>query len=499
MHYPLAVVRSMASSSSTPSGGIFPLHILGCGPIGLLYASMLHEANDNDDDDAVTLLLRSHHGARLSRHYPPPARRRRRWSSRNGSDDDADLPPSSSSRLFAKVVVRDNTASITTERDIPAQLISSNSNNNTRDKVGGSYNVVVVDPIRRLLLCTKANDAIDALEGVWERLVATSSSSSSSSSSSTHSSSSLTTEKKEKNNRDVGKVIILSNGALAIRDAIYKRFGCDNDRTTTTTNMCDDDDGRIMIDGVHIVLASTTHGAYRNNPSASLLNNNVVNKHGNSDKKYDTNNDELYVGYYDITHAGIGSTTSSYVEFCNACRHSSSSMIGRTGDVHSVSDVDMELALWRKLAANCVVNPLTAIHDVRNGALLDKLLGDTTMRNRMRGILKEVSDVAIREMTKNDSCNYYNGNSDNDDNSLTSTTTTSVVEESLSVSSLEEFTFRVMYDTRNNISSMLQDVKVGRITEIQYLNGYITSLGKEKYDLDCPYNAEMCRLLLMGS
>ena len=495
-HYPLAVVRTMASSSSTPSSGIFPLHILGCGPIGLLYASMLHKANNNnDDDDAVTLLSRSHHEARLSRHYPPPARRRRRWSSRNGSDD-ADLPPPSSSRLFAKVVVRDDTASIMTERDIPAQLISSNSNNNTRDKVGGSYNVVVVDPIRRLLLCTKANDAIDALEGVWERLVVTSSSSSSSS---THSSSSLTTEEK-KNNRDVGKVIILSNGALAIRDAIYERFGCDNDRTTTTT-MCDDDDKRIMIDGVHIVLASTTHGAYRNNPSASYdasSYNNVVNKHGNSDEKYNTNNDELFVGYYDITHAGIGSTTSSYIEFCNACRHSTSSMIGRTGDVHSVSDVDMELALWRKLAANCVVNPLTAIHDVRNGALLDKLLGDTTMRNRMRGILKEVSDVAIREMTKN-GCNYYNGNNDNDDDSLTSTTTTSVVEESLSVSSLEEYTFRVMYDTRNNISSMLQDVKVGRITEIQYLNGYVTSLGKEKYDLDCPYNAEMCRLLLVGS
>jgi ketopantoate reductase len=457
---------------------------------------MLHKANDNDDD-VVTLLLRPHHEARLSGHHPPPARRRRRWSSRNGSDDDDDdLPSSTSSRLFAKVVVRDNNTSIMTKNDIPAQLLTNS--NNTQDKGSDSG-----DPIRCLLLCTKANDAINALEGVWERLVVTSSSSSSSSSS-THSSSSssLTTEKKKKNNdNDVSKVIILSNGALAIRDAIYKRFGCDNNRTTTTTTTMCDDDGRIMIGGVHIVLASTTHGAYRNNPSsssdASLLNNNVVNNNSNRDEKYNTNNDELFVGYYDITHAGIGSTTSSYIEFSNACRHSSSSMIGgrAVGTVHTVSDVDMELALWRKLAANCVVNPLTAIHDIRNGTLLDRLLGDMTMRNQMRGILKEVSDVAIREM-KNNSRNYYNSNSNNND-SLTSTTT-SVVEESLSVSSLEEFTFRVMCDTRNNISSMLQDVKAGRITEIQYLNGYITSLGKEKYDLDCPYNAEMCRLL-MGS
>jgi 2-dehydropantoate 2-reductase len=75
-----------------------------------------------------------------------------------------------------------------------------------------------------------------------------------------------------------------------------------------------------------------------------------------------------------------------------------------------------------------------------------------------------------------------------------------MVEESLSVPSLEEFTFHVMSDTRNNISSMLQDVKAGRQTEIQYINGYITSLGKEKYNIDCPNNTEMCRLLLlMGS
>lgn len=473
MRHPSSAVRSVMSSSTTTSS-IFPLHILGCGPIGLLYASMLQKAND--DENAVTLLLRPHHEARLSR-YPP---HRRRWSSRNGGgshddDDDDDLP---SSQLFAQVVVRDNNQSIISKHNIPAQLLTTNTQNKGRD----------VDPIRCLLLCTKANDAINALEGVWERLVT----SSSSSSSSTHSSSLLTIKKKKKKrytNDNVSKVIILSNGALAIRDAIYKRFGYD--RTTTTTTTCCD--GR-TIDGVHIVLASTTHGAYRTTPSSSaLLLNNVnivVNNNNNSDKKYDNNNDEEFVGYYDITHAGIGSTTSSYIEFINSCR--SSSMIGTVGDVHSVSDVNMELALWRKLAVNCVVNPLTAIHDIQNGTLLDTLImcdensSDMTMRNQMRGILKEVSDVAIREM-KN-SCNYRSNN----DQSLTAT---SVVEESLSVSSLEEFTFRVMSDTRNNISSMLQDVKAGRITEVQYLNGYITSLGKEKYDIDCPNNAEICRIL----
>jgi 2-dehydropantoate 2-reductase len=169
----------------------------------------------------------------------------------------------------------------------------------------------------------------------------------------------------------------------------------------------------------------------------------------------------------------------------------------------------MELALWRKLAVNCVVNPLTAIHNIHNGTLLDTLImcNDKqrrqehvashilTMQNQMRGILKEVSDVAIREMKH--SCNHR---SNNNNNSLSATTAPTMVEESLSVPSLEEFTYRVMSDTRNNISSMLQDVKAGRRTEIQYINGYITSLGKEKYNIDCPNNTEMCRLLLlMGS
>jgi hypothetical protein len=325
MHPSLAVrIRSMMSSSTT-SSSIFPLHILGCGPIGLLYASMLQQKVINDEDaDAVTLLLRPHHESHLTRH--PSHHRRRCWSSssEDGSDDDDPLS-SSSSRLFAKVVIRDTAQSIITQHYIPAQLVPNS--NNTQDK-GDSDDDDVDPPIRCLLLCTKANDAIPALEGVWERLVTSSSSVSSSTHSSSSSSSSLSSIEKEKNNNNnnVSTVIILSNGALAIRDAIYKRFGCD--RTTTLY------DGRTMIDGVQIVLASTTHGAYRNNPSTSsalLLNNNVVVNNNTNDKRYTTNNnnDEAYVGYYDVTHAGNGSTTSSYIEFINALYHSSStSMIG---------------------------------------------------------------------------------------------------------------------------------------------------------------------------
>ena len=100
---------------------------------------------------------------------------------------------------------------------------------------------------------------------------------------STHSS--LTIEK----NDNVRVIITLSNGALDTHYAIYKRFG--RGRTCGGT-----------LDGVHFVLASTTHGTYRNSPSA--LNDVNIDKHKN----------EEFVGYYDITHVGIGSTTLSFVE-----------------------------------------------------------------------------------------------------------------------------------------------------------------------------------------
>jgi ketopantoate reductase len=49
-----------------------------------------------------------------------------------------------------------------------------------------------------------------------------------------------------------------------------------------------------------------------------------------------------------------------------------------------------------------------------------------------------------------------------------------------------------MVDTTNNISSMLQDVKAKRETEVHFLNGHVSRIGKEKYDMDCPFNTSMC-------
>jgi len=60
----------------------------------------------------------------------------------------------------------------------------------------------------------------------------------------------------------------------------------------------------------------------------------------------------------------------------------------------------------------------------------------------------------------------------------------------LSVPLLEKFILEVevMSTTLDNGLSMLQDVTMGQMTDVRYLNGYIWSMGWEKHWIECPWN-----------
>ena len=148
----------------------------------------------------------------------------------------------------------------------------------------------------------------------------------------------------------------------------------------------------------------------------------------------------------------------------------------------------MNVMLWRKLAVNCVINPLTALHGVKNGPLREVKVkhGGQDIGIVTRRILEEVSSVALMEMESL----IYEEEDDVDNVELLQST-----REQLSVLSLEAFVFRVMSDTADNISSMLQDAKARRTTEVRYLNGYVARLGQDKYGMECPWNTEMCQLV----
>ena len=110
---------------------------------------------------------------------------------------------------------------------------------------------------------------------------------------------------------------------------------------------------------------------------------------------------------------------------------------------------------FEKLAANAVINPLTALLGCRNGALLD----NDAMVRLMRMLLAEISRVL---------------------RSLPEMRGLPMVDQRFSSRSLELYVVNVAKQTAENHSSMLQDMEAGRKTEIDYINGYIVRRGEEE-------------------
>lgn len=90
--------------------------------------------------------------------------------------------------------------------------------------------------------------------------------------------------------------------------------------------------------------------------------------------------------------------------------------------------------LWRKLALNCAINPLTVLHDCRNGDLLAR-------RQALHELCLELGTLL-----------EASGQRD-------------------AGQGLEDEVIRVIQATANNFSSMHQDVQKGRRTEIRFLLG----------------------------
>jgi 2-dehydropantoate 2-reductase len=228
-------------------------------------------------------------------------------------------------------------------------------------------------PIYNLLLAAKAPDACKAVSSIVERLDAN------------------------------ARIIILCNGALAVQEELAQLD---------------------LSDGIRIHLASTTHGAYR-----------------------EESEDELF----HVVHAGVGQT---FIE-----DHPSLARLwDQSGLVAQSVDSDkMTRLLWHKLAANCVINPLTALLRCENG----QLLKESTYQKKAKPILQELLQVAQQST------------------------------DTFSFDELESFVLNVIRDTAHNKSSMLQDVLRQKPTEIKYLNGYIVRKGIE-LGLDVTANQAIC-------
>jgi 2-dehydropantoate 2-reductase len=119
-------------------------------------------------------------------------------------------------------------------------------------------------------------------------------------------------------------------------------------------------------------------------------------------------------------------------------------------------DGDIDRALWQKLAVNCAVNGLTALHRCPNGDLLRR----AAARRELDALVAELC-AGLRALGRG-----------------------------ALAGGLRHVVHRVLMATRANRSSMLTDVLAGRRTEIDYINGYLLATAAAR-GVPLPRNADL--------
>jgi 2-dehydropantoate 2-reductase len=118
-------------------------------------------------------------------------------------------------------------------------------------------------------------------------------------------------------------------------------------------------------------------------------------------------------------------------------------------------------ALFEKLLVNAAINPLTALFDVPNG----KLIEDPKLRVILRDVVREAHPIVVHQGV------------------------------ALSLEEAASQVEAVCRATAQNISSMLQDVRRGKQTEIEFINGAIVREG-ERLEIPTPLNRLLTELIL---
>jgi len=127
------------------------------------------------------------------------------------------------------------------------------------------------------------------------------------------------------------------------------------------------------------------------------------------------------------------------------------------GDIPCVTVPNIEKDLWAKMLYNCALNPLGAILDVPYGALAENELTRELM-NRLSGEAFAVMSAAGYETHWSSSADF-----------------------------LDAFYGKMLPPTAGHNSSMLQDIKAGKKTEIDALTGAALALaGRDKMEI--PYS-----------
>lgn len=170
-----------------------------------------------------------------------------------------------------------------------------------------------------------------------------------------------------------------------------------------------------------LYLASTTHGAFK--PTSLQVNH--------------TGLGETHIGaFQDKTNQSIKKLTSLPDLQC--------------GFSPVFWDDNIEQKLWQKLAVNLCINPLTALHQIKNGELLAPIYQSVISK-----LVDEFVEIAYARQF------------------------------GFEPKVINQTVQTVTKQTAGNFSSMNRDVFYNRTTEIDYINGYLMGLA-EQHNIHCP-------------
>jgi 2-dehydropantoate 2-reductase len=145
-----------------------------------------------------------------------------------------------------------------------------------------------------------------------------------------------------------------------------------------------------------------------------------------------------------VRHAGCGETVFGALH--PSGRQSAEELCGvfNAAGIEARADDDTQALLWKKLFVNIGINALAAILDISNGRILEM----DDVRAIMHAAVREAAAVAAAKGIP--------------------------VSSDEAIARVEQ----VCRDTRDNICSMLQDMRAGRMTEIDYMHGAVVREGR---------------------
>lgn len=151
---------------------------------------------------------------------------------------------------------------------------------------------------------------------------------------------------------------------------------------------------------------------------------------------------------------------------------------------HWLGAGELQERIQRKLVTNSVINPLTALMGCRNGLIST----NAHAKHVTKQVCREAESV-FRAQAVDDL-----GGSNQDGEKSPMNLRDVELPFRLTAPSLESEVARVARMTAYNFSSMLQDVKKGHETEVEYMNGYLCRMGT-RYGVSTPVN-DMLRTLV---